>query len=371
MSTDEALMDMLDQSILFMAKEYADKGVELYQAGDFKGALEEFMGAQELLPSTSNLYNIARCHHNLGNYDDAAAYYRKYIEAKGPKSEKAKKYLYELYEIKSTVTIESTPNGAEIFIDGADHPAGLTPRTLKIKPGPHIIGVGIIGYKPEYKEVEVPIGGKLLVAFYLKMIPPNEVTEQPAFQPVVPMPPKAIVPAPPEPHAESDWPKPPVTLQHDAKNSVTNLLTLSGGITSPMKFEQVGMFGHLGVRWDLGLRSGAHVGLGIDGLLSSQGRLWLLYLHAGFQKTLKKTLHLYGLLGVGATVLVSPRKGLQIDRGIHRDMLLRPELGLGWNIKGFNLRIALLSFAMNLALGDIEKRPTGFYMPSLTLGYEF
>nr|HEX4318521.1 tetratricopeptide repeat protein [Kofleriaceae bacterium] len=63
------------------ARTHYQSGVKLYNGGDYKGAIQEFSSAQQLLPADLNNYNLALCYDKLGDAEPAIKYYRAYLNA--------------------------------------------------------------------------------------------------------------------------------------------------------------------------------------------------------------------------------------------------------------------------------------------------
>ena len=57
------------------------------------------------------------------------------------------------------IAVTSTPDGADIFVDGAF--IGNAPATLKLSPGKHTIRVALSGYKEWTREITVLAGSEL------------------------------------------------------------------------------------------------------------------------------------------------------------------------------------------------------------------
>ncbi len=62
---------------------------------------------------------------------------------------------------RTTVTIKSTPDGADITVDGKY--VGSTPSTLRLVPGDHTISVEKSGFKPWQRTITVGDGGAITV----------------------------------------------------------------------------------------------------------------------------------------------------------------------------------------------------------------
>ena len=61
-------------------RQHFKKGRELYDAGDYRGAIAEFAAADQTAPSPLLEYNIALCHERLGEKAEAARRYRAYLD---------------------------------------------------------------------------------------------------------------------------------------------------------------------------------------------------------------------------------------------------------------------------------------------------
>jgi len=57
-----------------------------------------------------------------------------------------------------TVSLTTTPDGAEVYVDGQFY--GNSPATLKLKPGKHTIGVKLSGYKDWSREMSTDSGSE-------------------------------------------------------------------------------------------------------------------------------------------------------------------------------------------------------------------
>ncbi|MFT6144084.1 MAG: outer membrane cobalamin receptor [Myxococcota bacterium] len=69
------------------ARRHFRAGLEAARAGDFDGALERFMAAQDTYPHPVTLYNIARAYQDMGDLDNALEYYELYRDADPSKAD--------------------------------------------------------------------------------------------------------------------------------------------------------------------------------------------------------------------------------------------------------------------------------------------
>jgi predicted Ser/Thr protein kinase len=73
--------------------------------------------------------------------------------------------------IPGEISISSTPEGAQVQIDGRSNPAWLTPYTLSgLAPGQHSISVSKPGFTPETRMIDVGAGSKSVVVVHLAQV---------------------------------------------------------------------------------------------------------------------------------------------------------------------------------------------------------
>lgn len=69
----------LSDETLARARVKYTEGTEAYEHGDFHQALESFDAAYELAPLPGLLFDVAQCHRQLGAFERAAFFYRRYL----------------------------------------------------------------------------------------------------------------------------------------------------------------------------------------------------------------------------------------------------------------------------------------------------
>jgi hypothetical protein len=62
-----------------LARQKFKTGEAKFRAGDYRGALLEFLAADAIAPSAILVHNVAVCHERLGESDEAARRYREYL----------------------------------------------------------------------------------------------------------------------------------------------------------------------------------------------------------------------------------------------------------------------------------------------------
>ena len=78
------------------ARSHFKKGMDSITAGKYDEGITELKLAYTLLPHPNVLYNIARAYAEAGDLDEAAGYFRKYIEGNPPDKEEASQILQKL-----------------------------------------------------------------------------------------------------------------------------------------------------------------------------------------------------------------------------------------------------------------------------------
>ncbi|MFO0678276.1 MAG: PEGA domain-containing protein [Polyangiaceae bacterium] len=117
-----------------------DAANELFDAGDFNGALVEYQRAYDLSKNPRTLYNLAICLKELKQYVRSIATLKVALASTEPKlsasdEARAKEAIEVIKPFVSSVEVSSNENGATLFVDGIE--SGNTPF---VSPVP--IGVG-------------------------------------------------------------------------------------------------------------------------------------------------------------------------------------------------------------------------------------
>ena len=68
------------------AKALYKDGMKAYDVGDFNGALTLYSEAYKLTQLPGFLFNIAQCHRQLGNFEQAAFFYGRFVDNSKPKA---------------------------------------------------------------------------------------------------------------------------------------------------------------------------------------------------------------------------------------------------------------------------------------------
>jgi hypothetical protein len=142
------------------AREAFQAGVKAFQQGDFAAALAKFQQADGAAHSPAITYNVARTLEKLNRAQAAVDAYEAYVAEAGEGGEFTSAAVIAIAQLKSRSTqlsIESTPGGAQITLDG-EKLKQKTPLTTLVVRGPHQIGLELADWK-EARTYEAPGGG--------------------------------------------------------------------------------------------------------------------------------------------------------------------------------------------------------------------
>jgi len=146
------------------AGKHFQRGVDLYNDGDFRGALVEFKKAYSVWPRANVLYDIGQTEYQLLDYASALKTMERYLAETGPNAAHRG-------EVESTVEVLrgrvgrillTTDGGAcDVLID--DQPSGTTPLDgpLLVSVGPRKVAVHCAGDRAAIKRLEVAAGETL------------------------------------------------------------------------------------------------------------------------------------------------------------------------------------------------------------------
>lgn len=134
------------------ARVHFQRGIALYDEGDYKLALVEFERAYEIVPSYKVLYDIGQVHYQLGEYARAHRALRRYLDQGGPeipatRRAEVERDLATLATRTATLSVDVNVPGAEVVLN--DQPSGRAPiaRAL-VEAGTVRVYASKPGYEP-------------------------------------------------------------------------------------------------------------------------------------------------------------------------------------------------------------------------------
>jgi hypothetical protein len=151
-------------------------GVKLFEENKYSEALAEFEQAYALASHPLVLYNLAATHRALSQYAQAVDFYNRFLaEGKGvvkpAQLAKGQRELADLLRLIARVEVTTSPEGAEVSVDG--RAIGPTPlgQPLILGPGDHVVRATLAGRQPAERAVRVAAGDTLAVALTLQERP--------------------------------------------------------------------------------------------------------------------------------------------------------------------------------------------------------
>ena len=134
------------------AKRLLAVGNRLFAAGDYRAAYEAFSTGNAKRKSAVFLRNMAYCKLKLYQHREALELLQRYLKKyKGARdASKLRQTVQTLAEVIQTkISIDSSPPGAEIYIDAeAAGKVGTTPHKISIEPGTHTVILRKTGFEP-------------------------------------------------------------------------------------------------------------------------------------------------------------------------------------------------------------------------------
>ncbi len=164
------------------AKRY-DLGVHAYQEARYKDAIDLFLEADKLAPSSALSFNIARAYEKIKDSSNALSWYRDYLRREPNAEDKdAVNALIQQYEAAlqekgvQQVTVRSEPETATVRVDG--RPVGVTPWTGDLPPGKHSVALTLRGYADSERDIELAADEAKDVS--IRLVPATEPAPVPA-----------------------------------------------------------------------------------------------------------------------------------------------------------------------------------------------
>ncbi len=166
--------------------QYMLEGVRYFKEGQtnpamYEKAIESFENARKIDDIPDINYNIGRCHHMLGNCQQAAEYYRKYASVSDANAEVVKKYMDALNQDcgAGTLTVVCSSAPAKVKIDALPSlDCGEDTKEIALSPGTHTVVVSADGIVPQTQAVVVKANENAVVSFTL-VAPKKEADSRP------------------------------------------------------------------------------------------------------------------------------------------------------------------------------------------------
>jgi len=170
---DDAEVSPEDPQAAQHARERFLAGMEHFEAHHYREAIHEFELAASLVPSADIWFNIARAWDELGEFEPAIEYYRRYLRDRVDPPDRARieQHITDLEAqmeearqeshhapTTGTLRIRSNVEGAKVIVDGREVGESPIAAPITLEPGEHEIFVEKEGYLPFRGQVNVQAG---------------------------------------------------------------------------------------------------------------------------------------------------------------------------------------------------------------------
>ena len=145
------------------AQVHLERGVKAFEKGDYLAAHKELAAANELVPAKANPYSwLALTEVQLGDCARARVNIEAFLERADADDERRSEMLRlrELCSKTGTLAIRTTPERAELRIDGA-HVGPAPYRSGSFAVGNHTVIADAPGYEPQSRALAITSGGEL------------------------------------------------------------------------------------------------------------------------------------------------------------------------------------------------------------------
>lgn len=157
------------------AEERYERGVALYTARNYEGALAEFQRSLVLSGGVDLLFNIGRTYQAMGRYPEAATaieeYLRRARDLSRDRREEVTRILETLRTFIAHVRVRVTPADAAVSVDGEAVPRERLAMPLALGPGRHVVAAQRPGFATRSEAVVVASGDSREVALTLLPAP--------------------------------------------------------------------------------------------------------------------------------------------------------------------------------------------------------
>tara|TARA_R110002096_G_scaffold16898_10_gene58001 strand:- start:9988 stop:11730 length:1743 start_codon:yes stop_codon:yes gene_type:complete len=156
------------------ASELYDRGLVLYEEGDYEGAIDAFVGSYCAKPHPAGFYNIAQSYERLLKFELSVRYFERYIresDPAAPTTRKASLRAEVLRQLPAQIRVATVPAGAAITIHDR---AGLRARgkanqdaPLEVVQGNYTMQIRMPGYEDITKTITTKPGQPY--SYYLRL----------------------------------------------------------------------------------------------------------------------------------------------------------------------------------------------------------
>ncbi|HKE16676.1 MAG TPA: hypothetical protein VKB80_17505 [Kofleriaceae bacterium] len=158
------------------AADHYDRGLVLYEQGDYQAAVREFVVAYCDKPHPKMFLNIGQAYERMLDFEKAVAYFERFIlesDEKGPNRKRAAIRVDVLRSLPARILVATVPPGAEVTLSGE---TGVTARArangidpIEVRKGVYTMRVEMAGHEPVVQRVVAEIGRPY--SYYFRLEP--------------------------------------------------------------------------------------------------------------------------------------------------------------------------------------------------------
>ncbi len=160
------------------ARERFERGLELYEEGQFRAALAELEQAYEVAPAYQVLYNLGKVYAQLGDAVRATDAFDQYLREGGADipDERRAEVEQDLERQRARIArvmVRTNVDGSTVMVDGADVATTPLDEPLRVTAGEHVIGARAPRHDAATRRIQ--LAGGVLESVELEL---HEVTEE-------------------------------------------------------------------------------------------------------------------------------------------------------------------------------------------------
>lgn len=167
------------------AREHYERGIGLFDEGQFAAALAEFEAAYAIEPRPALLFNIGQMHARLGHAVESADTLERYLAEMGDTMPAERRALVET-ELTTQrgrigrVTLEVDVAGAQVSLDEVDRGTTPLPDALRTGAGEHVLVVAADGHETSRQRFRIAGGEERTLRVELVRLGPSSAGGEPA-----------------------------------------------------------------------------------------------------------------------------------------------------------------------------------------------
>ena len=165
-----------EQQHIEHAADHYDRGLVLYEQGDYQAAVREFVVAYCDKPHPKMFLNIGQAYERMLDFEKAVAYFERFIletDDREPNRKRAAIRVEVLRGLPARILVATVPPGGEVTLSGE---TGITARArangtdpIEVRKGTYTMRVELAGHEPVVQRVVAEIGRPY--SYYFRLEP--------------------------------------------------------------------------------------------------------------------------------------------------------------------------------------------------------